>query len=271
LSTNRVIEVIEQSAFKQAVDHVVNLPSLIHAFAGGSALHGASLPGKADLDVYGVFMEPRINVFGLTRYDHFVTSTSGDNKRNSPDDVDITLYSLRRWAALAVKGNPTALSFLFAKNEAAVEWDCVDVSLWGQYKDALREAVVCKKSINAFRGFVSDQMKRLLGEKGQGKHGQRPDLALTHGYDTKAAMHAVRLLGEAVDLLQTGHIEYPRYNVVLLRQIREGKFSLDGINSFVSGLFRELDEAEKESELQETPNYDAVNSILVDAYSEQYS
>jgi len=34
------------------------------------------------------------------------------------DDIDVCLYSLRKWAGLAAKGNPTALHFLFSRNYA---------------------------------------------------------------------------------------------------------------------------------------------------------
>jgi predicted nucleotidyltransferase len=266
---DRVIPLISLSAFNQDAD-IWHRSRLIHAFAGGSALHGASL-GKADLDIYGVFIEPLVNIYGLTRFEHFVSSTGTDQSRNTPDDVDITLYSLRRWAGLAVKGNPTALSFLFAPNEAGVMWDSVDVFSWGQVKDALREAVVCKRSVNAFRGFVTDQMKRLLGEKGQGKHGQRPELTADFGYDTKAVMHASRLTFEAIELMNTGHITYPRPEVEYLRSIRRGELSLDKVCANVSESLRCLENAERDSLLQEKPNYAAVDSVLVNAYTEFYS
>jgi len=32
--------------------------------------------------------------------------------------IDVCLYSLRKWAGLAAKGNPTALHFLFSQNYA---------------------------------------------------------------------------------------------------------------------------------------------------------
>src|SRR4051812_28407567 len=93
----------------------VGLPDnfqIIHLFEGGSKQHGARIEGKNDLDIYGVFIEPRVKELGLDPFEHFVTSTSDNQQRNSADDVDVTLYSLRRWAQLATKGNPTAINFL---------------------------------------------------------------------------------------------------------------------------------------------------------------
>lgn len=256
---NRVIAAIDASAFS----HPTNL---LHVYVGGSALHGASLPGKADLDIYGLFIEPKINVFGLTPYEHFVSSSAGDHERNTPDDVDMTFYSLRRWAQLAAKGNPTALQFLFSENLFPARYG----RMWERLREDLRVAIVSRRAVNPFRGFVTDQMKRLMGEKGQGKHGQRPELEATHGYDTKAAMHAMRLCGEGYELMQKGTITYPRPNVEILRAVRRGEFSLDRICAFVSESLRMLEQAEELSLLQMKPDFKRIDEVLVNAYEEFY-
>lgn len=88
--------------------------AIIHLFVGGSELHGAKVEATDDLDLYGVFLEAPGRTLGLEPRSHFVWSTAADDRRNGPDDVDLTLYSLRRWAHLAAKGNATALHFVFA-------------------------------------------------------------------------------------------------------------------------------------------------------------
>jgi hypothetical protein len=98
---------VERSGFDATDD-------IVHLFVGGSELHGAKVGATDDLDIYGIFVEKPVIALGLTPRDHFVWSTASDKQRNGPDDVDVTLYSLRRWAALAAKGNATALHFVFA-------------------------------------------------------------------------------------------------------------------------------------------------------------
>jgi predicted nucleotidyltransferase len=78
---------------------------LIHLFVGGSELHGAKVHDTDDLDVYGVYIEPPEMLLGLEALPHFVWSSAGDERRNGPDGVDVTLYSLRKWMTLACKGN----------------------------------------------------------------------------------------------------------------------------------------------------------------------
>jgi len=95
-----------------------HLDSLIHLFVGVSELHGAKVKDTDDLDIYGVYLEPPELVLGFDKQDFYVWSTAGNERRNTADDIDMCLYSLRKWAGLAAKGNPTALHFLFIRNYA---------------------------------------------------------------------------------------------------------------------------------------------------------
>src|SRR5258707_972990 len=93
----QLIAAVQQSGFP-------HLDSLIHLFVGGSELHGAKVKDTGDLDIYGVYLEPPELVLGLDKQDFYVWSTAGNERRNGPDDVDVCLYSLRKWAGLAAKG-----------------------------------------------------------------------------------------------------------------------------------------------------------------------
>lgn len=64
---------------------------IIHLFVGGSELHGGKVHGTDDLDIYGVYIEPPDMVLGLESFPHFVWSTAGGDRRNRPNDVDVTL------------------------------------------------------------------------------------------------------------------------------------------------------------------------------------
>ena len=240
---------------------------VIHLFEGGSALYGTRVEGKTDTDVCGVFLEPLVNIFGLDSFEHFVTSTSDETRRNTAEDVDICLYSLRRWAFLATKGNPTALSYIFADNAAllSLQW------LWGySVLGPMKEAILAKSAAKHFKGFIEAQMGRLLGTKGMGKHGQRPELINNFGYDTKAASHAVRLATECIELMTFGYIKYPRPDADLLVMIKTGGWSLDRVCSHVSRLLEHLDDAVAGSKLPAKPDRAAVSRCLVEAYCAFY-
>jgi len=136
---------------------------MILLFVGGSELHGAKVHGTDDLDIYGLYIEPPDLVLGLESFPHFVWSTAGNDRRNGPHDVDITLYSLKKWSGLGCKGNPTALHFLFAES-------VMSSSIWKQIAGE-REIFLSRTFVKPFLGFADDQLKRMTGKKGRGKEG----------------------------------------------------------------------------------------------------
>jgi predicted nucleotidyltransferase len=235
---------------------------LIHVFVGGSELHGAKVQGTDDLDIYGVYIEPPEMILGLESFPHFVWSTAGDDRRNGPNDVDVTLYSLNKWAGLACKGNPTALHFLFAK---------------GVVRDAAWARIVRNKSIflaqgcaKQFLGFADDQLKRMTGQKGRGKKGERPEIERKYGYDVKAAMHALRLLYECKEIVSEGTITLPRPERDFLIRVRTGKYTMDKVIATANSLFAECEEAAKSSSLPERVDRVAVSRLLAESYQKAW-
>jgi len=242
--------------------------SIIHTFVGGSALHGAKVSHTDDLDIYGVFIEPPAESLGITRYEHFVWSTAGNERRNGPDDVDICLYSLRKWATLAAKGNPTALHFLFTG--ASVAADSRNGKAWQEVSRSGR-IFVSRQAAMAFQGFANDQLARLIGSKGNGKHGQRPEYIGKFGYDTKAAMHVIRLLNEGIEFIETGAITLPRPERDLLISIRTGDYgSLDKVTDLANRLFTRLEAARQSSTFPEDVDRSLVNHLVASVYLDFY-
>ena len=248
----RLISAVQESQFPY-------LNSLIHLFVGGSELHGAKVKNTDDLDIYGVYLEPPELVLGLNKQEFYVWSTAGNERRNGPDDIDVCLYSLRKWAGLAAKGNPTALHFLFSRNYAP------NPEPWGQVLKH-RDVFLSRQASKQFRGFADAQLRRLQGI-GTGKKGQRHELIGAHGYDIKAAMHVIRLLNEGIELMRSGTITLPRPEKELLITIRTGNYgSLDRVLNLASKLFVELKQAEMESILPERVDRSKISAVVSDAY-----
>jgi predicted nucleotidyltransferase len=236
---------------------------LIHLFVGGSELHGAKVHGTDDLDIYGVYVEPPELVLGLKSLPHFVWSTAGDDRRNGPNDVDVTLYSLRKWAGLACKGNPTALHFLFARGE-------IESPIWSEII-ANKNVLLSRACVKQFIGFADDQLQRLTGAKGRGKKGTRPEIEDKHGYDAKAAMHTLRLLYECKELVSTGNLTFPRPECEFLIRVRTGKFALESVLQIAEELVAECKDAgEKESALPAAIDVDAVSRLIAACYRESW-
>jgi uncharacterized protein len=176
---------------------------------------------------------------------------------NGPQDVDVCLYTLMKWAGLASKGNPSTLHFLFAPL-------AFTTNTWEHFS-ARPEIFLAKGHVKPFLGFADDQMKRLLGQKGQ-KNVHRAELESKHGYDTKYAMHVIRLYGEAKELMEHGRITLPRPNRNELIDIRRGKYSLSEIRELGAQLESEALAAQATSPLPDEVDRHAINALLADTH-----
>ncbi|MGZ4856187.1 MAG: DNA polymerase beta superfamily protein, partial [Candidatus Angelobacter sp.] len=201
------------------------------------------------------------HALGLDPREHFVWSTAGDERRNGPDDVDITLYSLRKWAGMAAKGNATALHFLFAEPRE------VDPKTW-QKIQARSQLFLSRSSAKQFLGFSDDQFKRLTGEKGSGKKGQRPEYIGKYGFDTKAAMHGLRLLYECLELMAHRRITLPRPEKDLLIEVRTGEWPLEKVLSHSQKLANAVEEAVASSPLPERVDRAAISKLVAQVHLE---
>ena len=234
---------------------------LIHGLVGGSALHGIKLEGTDDLDLYGVFIESPLDCF-WEGMDHFVTSTSPQELRNGPGDVDVTCYSLRRFSRLALAGNPTIIHMLFSPAE--------DGELeWGRVLGA-RAAFLAKSHARKYVGYADAQLQRMTGVRGLGKHGQRPELESKFGFDTKAGMHVLRLLHEGIQLMEEGWVTLPRPESPELLAVRRGERSREWVIQESQRLFEKLRDAAARSPLPDHPDTPAVSKVVVEVYFESW-
>jgi uncharacterized protein len=231
--------------------------NLIMAYIGGSEAHGAKLGATDDTDWYGLYIPPPELILGLHREEHFVFTTGGQVGGNGPQDVDVCLYTLMKWAGLAAKGNPSALHFLFAPLKFTTK-------TWARVA-AHPELFLAKGHVKPFLGFADDQMKRLLGKKGQ-KNIHRADLEQKHGYDTKYAMHVIRLYGEAKELMEFGRISLPRPDRAELVAIRNGKYSLREIQELGQELEAQALNAQATSPLADQIDRTAISSLIADVH-----
>jgi len=107
----------------------------------GSTVHGLSNPGTDDRDEMGVCIEPPEYVVGLRPFEHWVYRTQSEGVPSGPGDLDLTIYGLRKYCRLAMKGSPTVLLLLFIRGEHVM----VRTAL-GEELQALAPAFVSKPS-----------------------------------------------------------------------------------------------------------------------------
>jgi uncharacterized protein len=226
----------------------------------GSVVHGLSNPGTDDRDEMGVCVEPPEYVLGFRRFGHLVYRTQPEGHPSGPGDLDLVVYGLRRYCHLALKGSPTVLLPLFAEGEHLL----VRTEL-GADLQALAPAFVSRATGRAFLGYLSGQRRGLTGER----HATRTrELSRLHGYDTKYAMHALRIAYQGIELLTSGRITLPvpEPERSALRRVRAGEEPLDDVLAHLDGVTTRLEEVTDGADLPAKPDVAAVDAFIVRAY-----
>lgn len=177
--------------------------------------------------------------------------------RSGAGDLDVVVYSARKWARLALAGNPTVLLVLFVPDEHVVYRNEVGAEL---VDNAHR--FVSRLAADRFIGYLRSQKAAMTGEVGA--HTNRPELVGVHGYDTKYAMHALRLGLQGVELLSTGRITLPvpEPDRGFLVSVRRGEVPRDDVVEAVSRAEQQLISLRESSAVPDQPDREWVDRWL---------
>lgn len=229
----------------------------------GSGLHGVTVAGTDDRDEMGLCIEPASCVIGLERFEQYQYRTQPEGVRSGHGDLDLVIYSLRKWARLAAQGNPTVLLLLFAP---MTEWVTVPHFSWGICVQKAKDLFISRDAGSRFVGYLDAQTERMLGLRSQRTN--RPELIDIHGFDTKFAYHAVRLGLQGVELLTTGHIQLPipEPERSWLTDLRHGRHSKTEALERIADLRNDLEILRASADLPATPDYTRINEWLKSMY-----
>jgi hypothetical protein len=248
----------------------------------GSGVHGTAIAGQDDRDEMGLCLEPPEFVTGLARVPNGINGTNhsirfeqyerhtawdrqgGVANRSGAGDLDVVIYSARKWARLALAGNPTVLLVLFVPDE-----DIVFRNHAGEELAANGHRFVSRLAADRYLGYLHAQRAGMIGKS----RTSRPELVEAHGYDTKYAMHALRLGVQGVELLTAGRITVPvpEPHRAYLRSIRRGEVPLHEVLAAVEDAERELTRLREQSAVPPEPDRQWVDEWLHRSYLEFWS
>ncbi|QOC55921.1 nucleotidyl transferase [Gordonia phage DirtyBoi] len=230
----------------------------------GSGLHGVTT-GADDRDEMGVCIEPPEYIVGLSHFEQYEFRTQPDHHRSGAGDLDLVVYSLRKWVRLAAAGNPTILLLLFIPDAEIVYRDGYDL---GRELQQSAPLFVTRQVASKFAGYLVSQKERMLGLKSQRTN--RPELVDTYGFDTKFAYHMVRLGIQGVELLTTGRIELPiaEPDRTWLTELRAGEHTKEEALERADDLLAQLNHLRDHADLPAGPDMDRVNRQLIRWYHE---
>ena len=99
------------------------------------------------------------------------------------------------------------------------------------------------------------------------KYGERARKAQSNeGIDWKALSHAVRVGGEAIELLTTGNVTFPLPNATHVLDIKLGKLSYNQVAEEIEQLLVGVEEASAKSKLPAEADQDFIDHLVYDEY-----
>jgi hypothetical protein len=216
-----------------------------------------------DRDEMGICIEPREYVIGLQGFEQYITRTQPEGHRSGPGDLDLTIYSARKWMRLALAGNPTILLPLFVPEDAILVLHPIAEELLMR-----RDMILSKEAGDRFLGYLNRQRESLLSRNGKGRDVTRPELVEQFGFDTKFAGHMVRLGLQGVELMETGRITLPVPEPwrTWITGLRVGKHSQAEALHLTLDLEEKLRQLRTTSPLPDHPDRRAADKWLVSAY-----
>lgn len=239
-------------------------PVIIQAEVG-STLHGISI-GNDDRDEMGVCVEPPEYVIGQHIFDQYEYRSARErtgirDAKSEKGDLDLVVYSLRKYLRLACKGNPSQLLLLFVPEEKLT----VQTSL-GRELQELAPYIVSKRAGQHFLGYLVAQKQRYLRERGAAKVPNRQDGG------KKYLAHILRLGYQGVEFLSQGSMTLPmreeeREFVVA---VRRGEVDSNEALTKAGLLEKEISDLLTESPIADEPDIETVNKWLVETHYEAW-
>ena len=261
----------------------LNIPGkVLCAFVSGSHLYGTNHK-DSDIDIRGVFIPNKEYLIGMKNIEQV--------ERKDPD---IVMYSLEKFFKLALKSNPNIVEFFFVPpSEMFITSD-----IW-QSIVASANLFLSKKARYTFAGYAFAQLKKIKSHRmwslypphhkptraehdtleqykdalskwksyqnwNKNRNPARKKLEEAYGYDTKHAMHLVRLILEGEELLTKAKITLPSPNAKLLRRIREGCWDYESLIENIGNIDAKFDEFYEQSVLPHKPSHKTVDTLYQD-------
>ena len=235
----------------------------------GSTAHGLALPGTDDRDETAVCVEDMAACVGFVEFEQYIYRTAAVRvgRHDAPStvgDLDLTIFSLRKFLRLAMQGNPSMMLLLFVR-------DPIICTSRGAHLQELAPQIVSRQAGRRFLGYMESQRQRLLGERGQ-KKTNRPELEAAYGYDTKYAMHVLRLGFQGIELMNTGRLTLPlpEPERMWLMAVRRGEVPLDDVLQRAGEYERMLKDSLLDAPIREEPDRLAIEAWMLRTYLEAW-
>lgn len=220
----------------------------------GSVAHGLGTP-ESDHDYMGVYIDaPEVLIGWQPEHGAVRDRDKPEGIKSEAGDSETTYYGLRKYVKLITDGNPTVMTLLFTPTLTTPD----RIGL-----QANRDMFLSRKLATRHVGYADSMHARLTGKKAPRTN--RPELIAKHGYDTKAAFHALRLLIQGYEMLTRQTMTMPMTDLArdYLLNVRHGKVPENDVLDAIEYWRAELQTAEGTSPLPPEPDYFKINRWLI--------
>lgn len=258
---------------------------------GGSHAYGLNGP-TSDMDYRGVAIAPREYYFGLQNFEQLVLS-----------DPDTQIYDLRKYVKLARDCNPNIIELMWCTHYDTNHW-AWSLMLYNRELFLTRRAkftfsgyaVSQLKRIKGHKQWIDnppeepsknftppwmavddDEVEKARDEWKiahsrwnqyqtwlKERNPARAELELKYGYDTKHAMHLIRLFRMGIEILTDGKVNTDRTDIDAqeLLDIRNGKMSYNELIELAEYYESRIEAAHNFSPLPDKPDDKRINKLV---------
>jgi len=252
--------------------------NIVYLTIFGSIAYGAADTTKiSDFDVYGICIPNKSEVFPHLKGD--IVGFGRNPQRFEqwqqhhifdPDalggkgrEYDFSVYNIVKFFNLLMENNPSCIDTLFTPYECILH-----ITKVGNLIRDNRRLFLHKGCWPKFKGY-SYSMLHKMNSKTPQVGSKRANLREEFGFDTKYAMHLVRLLGEAEMILAEGDLDLRR-NSEQLKAIRRGEVSSDDIIKWAQDKEKQLENLYVDSKLPWGPDEGAIKKLLLECLELHY-
>lgn len=244
--------VIEFLKNKNVEDVIYN--NLGYICQSGSHIFGTNNE-DSDLDYRGIVLPNEDYIIGLKEFNH-LKLVEGEGNLNLSDDLDVELFSLKKFIMDLYKGHGIAFEMLFVNDNFI------------KFTDDRLKPIFNKKELFLSKSFafhylsMNNQFERRIDIKvGNIKNPLSIDRIEKYGYETKNASKAIQHLRLLNDFLNTGELNFYREDREELKSIKRGEFSLEDIKYEINTRRPEIESLIENSNMERKPDFIKINEL----------
>ena len=238
----------------------------------GSQAYGVSTD-TSDFDIYGYCIPPKELVFPhlageipgfgrqIQRFEVWQEHHIKDTNKNI--ERDFAVYGIVKYFQLCMENNPNMIDSMFVPRNCVIHSTAVSENIREN-----RHIFLHRGAWHKFKGYAYAQMSKIRN-KVNSTNEKRAETIEKFGYDVKFAYHCVRLMNEVEQILVEGTLDLQR-NREQLKSIRRGEWAIEQLEEYFMNKEHALETAYANSQLPNTPNEDAIKTLLLESLEAHY-